>query len=91
MKDTQPMKIHQALAHLCKLLPVGSAGYPHQSSGWGAHTNTSRFEPGFPWMYWVMFPSGIHRLIMQNGNSPSEMSMTGSKFGWEIYMSLLFL
>jgi hypothetical protein len=28
---------------------------------------------------------------MQSGNSVSEMSMTGSKFGWEIYMSLLVL
>ena len=31
-----------------------------------------------------MFPSGIHGLMMQNGNSVSETSMTGSKFGWEM-------
>ena len=32
----------------------------------------------------MMFPSGIHGLIIQNGNSVFETLMTESTFGWEI-------
>jgi hypothetical protein len=87
VEDTQPMKVHQALGHLCKLLLAGLGGYPHRSSSQLAHTNTNRLVSGFTWVYQVMFPSGIHGLIMQNGNSVSETAMMGSTFGWEMYMS----
>ena len=48
------------------------------------HTRISRSASGFIWVYCVMFPSGIHGLMMQNGNRVSEISMMGSKFGWEM-------
>ena len=31
--NTRPMKVHEAAAHLCKLLQASSVDYPHQFPG----------------------------------------------------------
>ena len=43
-------------------------------------TSISRLASGFIRMYWVMFPSGIHGVMMETGNWV-EISMMGSTFG----------
>jgi len=49
-----------------------------------AHTSIRRLTFGFIWVYWVMFPSGIHGLMMQKGNSAFETWMMGRRFGCEL-------
>jgi hypothetical protein len=44
------------------------------------HTSISLLASGFSLVYCMMFPFGIHGLMMQNGNTVSETSMMGSTF-----------
>jgi hypothetical protein len=80
------MKVHEAEARLCELLRTKSMGHlrARQGLSWWARTSINRFAPGFIWVYCVMFPSGIHGLMMHSGYSVSETSITGSTFGCEI-------
>jgi len=82
MWNTQPVKIREAVAHLSKLLRRSQLVISgHQSQDRWARTSIRRLALGFIWMCWVMFPPGVHGLMIQNGYSASETSMMGSTFG----------